>query len=765
MVTYNSGSDTVTLTGTQTSPDTLDAIVSAVNNSSKAQKIGAATYLFSFAVLDSSSGFISFTADCLTILNSVRFLKNGSSGGLILNERSIVRMEGTGFSYADKGILASNGYKFISYQDRAGQNPQFILNISDSRYDYFTADDSPIESPTYSITGLDLILYSGFSSCKVFPASGSFISNLRVLVRGGAAEFQCQSGDYNDIRLENSGISTSADGGYTINLNRPIIDFTSGSSSLFFNFNQSATVNLTDVTFPGYAWNGDFSGPGWYSSDKIVNILFSNTINFLSGITPIVMRTQHLRNDGTAITNTATTLGVVGGVVLLTATRTGDGMGSGDNPPNFSYTWSLKARAFAFQVAGGNDTIFSSMAFTSQYILTVQCQSVSYLTTSSETDAGNISGITFAPSGYNSGTITITNNVSVNQIWTKYRYFISQFANFSSNDTWLFNGVTLDIGAWNLTVSNCILTGNIKTTNSVSITGAAGAITGIYTSNAGISVKIVAPNLLYATRVQIYNLTDSVEIFNELLLNSGGYSKRTIWVADKTIRLRATFTNGVNSYIPIETTGVLSNTGVTFLDTQIADTIYNTNAIAGSGVTEFSADYTNLQIDVNDSDGKSTVQRLYAWIMYNMSSADGIRQFFDAAKAEDLFNYQLNSSKVDLQLKNISSVPLIINGGRLHRSDSNTVIAAGGSIQMDPNSGIAEPNQIADALLNRDLTLGVDTNPRSPRNALRALRNKISVSSDGTTLTVTKEDDSSTAWTAAVTSSPGAAPIVGIDPV
>jgi hypothetical protein len=70
--------------------------------------------------------------------------------------------------------------------------------------------------------------------------------------------------------------------------------------------------------------------------------------------------------------------------------------------------------------------------------------------------------------------------------------------------------------------------------------------------------------------------------------------------------------------------------------------------------------------------------------------------------------------------------------------------------------------QNADALLNRDMSAVSDTNARSPLNALRFVRNKWSIS--GTTLTVTKENDTTTAWTATVTASPGADPISGNDP-
>jgi hypothetical protein len=75
---------------------------------------------------------------------------------------------------------------------------------------------------------------------------------------------------------------------------------------------------------------------------------------------------------------------------------------------------------------------------------------------------------------------------------------------------------------------------------------------------------------------------------------------------------------------------------------------------------------------------------------------------------------------------------------------------------------IPTATQNADALLNRDMSAVSDTNARSPLNALRFLRNKWSIS--GTTLTVTKENDSTSAWTATVTASPGADPISGNDP-
>jgi hypothetical protein len=74
----------------------------------------------------------------------------------------------------------------------------------------------------------------------------------------------------------------------------------------------------------------------------------------------------------------------------------------------------------------------------------------------------------------------------------------------------------------------------------------------------------------------------------------------------------------------------------------------------------------------------------------------------------------------------------------------------------------AEHTNIADALLKRDMSAVSGEAARSPLNALRFIRNKWSIS--GTTLTVTKEDDSTSAWTGTITATAGADPITANDP-
>ena len=73
--------------------------------------------------------------------------------------------------------------------------------------------------------------------------------------------------------------------------------------------------------------------------------------------------------------------------------------------------------------------------------------------------------------------------------------------------------------------------------------------------------------------------------------------------------------------------------------------------------------------------------------------------------------------------------------------------------------------QNADTLLDRNMATGTDSGSptvRTPRQALRFLRNKWGAPSG--TLTVTKEDDITTSWTAVLTTDAAGLPITGVDP-
>ena len=65
----------------------------------------------------------------------------------------------------------------------------------------------------------------------------------------------------------------------------------------------------------------------------------------------------------------------------------------------------------------------------------------------------------------------------------------------------------------------------------------------------------------------------------------------------------------------------------------------------------------------------------------------------------------------------------------------------------------ATTTQVADAVLTRDMSAVAGAAARSPLNALRALRNRWTIT--GGTMTVYAEDDTTTAWSGPATGTPG----------
>lgn len=94
--------------------------------------------------------------------------------------------------------------------------------------------------------------------------------------------------------------------------------------------------------------------------------------------------------------------------------------------------------------------------------------------------------------------------------------------------------------------------------------------------------------------------------------------------------------------------------------------------------------------------------------------------------------------------------------------------AASDTFVLIGSSHAYQPREIADGVLARKLdstgneTSTTTANERTIRSALRYLRNKIDISAS--TMTITTEDDTTTAWTAALTTTAGLNPVTTVDP-
>jgi hypothetical protein len=261
------------------------------------------------------------------------------------------------------------------------------------------------------------------------------------------------------------------------------------------------------------------------------------------------------------------------------------------------------------------------------------------------------------------------------------------------------NGTELNLGAFNLVVdataaSTFVVAGNtitikasalaagtkfatFRTTGTLTLSN--GATVGVsYTTGAGSFAAISVTGLVAGSRIQLYNLTDAVEMAN-LTVAGTSYNAIFPWPGVRTVRLRVS-KKGLEDY---ETTGQFLSGGMSFVSNTPVDSIYDANGIDGSTVTEFAADYPNVQIDINDPDGVTTVPRLHAWYHAICETADGIRNFFGGLVAEDASNYRIVTSILNLKLDNVGGVAVKIGGARLYRDDGTTVIG-GGAIEMDP---------------------------------------------------------------------------------
>ena len=304
-------------------------------------------------------------------------------------------------------------------------------------------------------------------------------------------------------------------------------------------------------------------------------------------------------------------------------------------------------------------------------------------------------------------------------------------------------GSTVNIGSYNLdvdanatavfafdgskiTIKASTFVGNITTTggtirllNDAEIVGTYGDIS---------VLPFTITNVIAGSTVQLYNVSnDGNEISNTVVTGTAGtkvtYSgtyANSLADADDEVRLRITCAAADGAFLPYESFGVATAAGISFKANQVADTVYNDNAIDGSATNYDSAsltitpDYSNFELDVSDSDnpGSVTVQQIYAKYAYLITTTDGIDKFFGAITAENTSNYRINTDVADLKIQNISSSDMIITGARLYRDDNTTVIkkgpASAGTLSHDTGEFLQYIQPQVEAALNGYGVLGPD---------------------------------------------------------
>lgn len=197
-------------------------------------------------------------------------------------------------------------------------------------------------------------------------------------------------------------------------------------------------------------------------------------------------------------------------------------------------------------------------------------------------------------------------------------------------------------------------------------------------------------NIRAGSRIRVYNVTTTTEIANEVVSGTTWtypYDEGTDFTDGDVINVRLARCLGATASIGYEGTAVAGSTGWSLFADQSDDLVYNANGIDGTTVTEFGVDYPNVEVDINDPDGTTTITRLYAWWANERTTADGIRNLIGGLIAEDEANYKIITSRVDLKLDNIAATGVIFTGDlRLYRDDGLAPVVSstsgGGSITL-----------------------------------------------------------------------------------
>jgi hypothetical protein len=243
-------------------------------------------------------------------------------------------------------------------------------------------------------------------------------------------------------------------------------------------------------------------------------------------------------------------------------------------------------------------------------------------------------------------------------------------------------------------LTNCTITGSASNSGTALVT-ITKVNTTIGTVGANVATQqfatISAPNLLIGSRVRVYNVTDSLELFNGILPGAG-FSQSFQYTADKTVTLTATYSSGATAMLGVSATGVFTATGVSFLNSQVADAVYNFYAINGSAVLGFGADYVNDEVNLTTASNFSAAS-LYAWWVYNETTSQGIAEFFGGIEAQDAANLEIQVPIVDLYLDNTTATFVYQTDTiRIFRTDSaypaRTITSGGGGISVNWSSNV-----------------------------------------------------------------------------
>jgi len=222
----------------------------------------------------------------------------------------------------------------------------------------------------------------------------------------------------------------------------------------------------------------------------------------------------------------------------------------------------------------------------------------------------------------------------------------------------------------------------------------AGASTVIDTPTANQSVTISGATA--GSRIQIYDLTSATELYNGTPTFPHTWTDASPYAADREIRLRVALVGASTAKKFISTTigtSTSATPALSYLVTQEDDTVYASNGVDGSTVTDVVKNSGTDRIEINKASGTITAASLYAYEMYYLFTSTGIAADPQVITAVDTANYFVGSS---YKFKNVTTGPnvaLTITGGWLRDSSTGlsitTVDTTGYTLYNAPDHVVA----------------------------------------------------------------------------
>jgi hypothetical protein len=190
------------------------------------------------------------------------------------------------------------------------------------------------------------------------------------------------------------------------------------------------------------------------------------------------------------------------------------------------------------------------------------------------------------------------------------------------------------------------------------------------------------------SRVQIYDVTNSVELFNQIVAGTS-LEYAAPFTGTYTARVRVMYATAATADAFIEFQDTVGLSGLSRTVVPEVDPVYVINGIDGFSVAGIAIDDSALLIEVED--GTFSWAEIYAFETAWLTTEEGIRDEGRFITAIDSANYLLDNFKI----KNVSSptAPLVITGGWGRDSVTNQTVTlidtTGGTIFSNPDLVVA----------------------------------------------------------------------------